>query len=111
MSNECPRLSPSKTVLRGSVHSSIEPTDRLGLYVICFIGMVGVALVCRIQLAYSPSIWTHLITALPPVLLACLLPVRLLRGWLTRSRSPSEAEAKQIEPPANSSGVIKQAAA
>jgi uncharacterized protein (DUF983 family) len=83
----------------------------LGFYVICFIGLVGVALVCRIQVAYSPSIWVHLVIALPTVLLACLLPIRLLKGWLARSRSCFEAEAKRIEPPANSSGVNKRAAA
>lgn len=110
MTNKSPSVSRRKTGSHGPVRSSTEPADRLGFYVIGFIGIVGVALALWIQLAYSPSIWTHLIAAVPPVLLACLLPI-LLKGWLMGSRSNFEAKAKRIEPPANTRGVKKQAAA
>lgn len=104
-------LSPSKTGVFGPAHASTEPKDRLGVYVMCFIGMVGVALACRIQIVYAPSMWAHLVIALPPVLLACLLPVWLLTRRLAKSRSRLGAEAKEIEVPANSSGASMQAAA
>lgn len=111
MTNKSLPLSPSKTGLNGPVHPPTEPKDRLGVYVICFICIVGVALVCRIQIAYSPSIWAHLLIALPPVLLACLLPIRLLNGWLTRSRFCRKAKAERIEIQENASGVNNRAAA
>ena len=87
MTDKSPPLSLSKRGSgRGLENSSAKPTDPLAFLLICFICLTGVALVCRIQVAYSPSIWVHLFIALPPVLLACLLPIRLLKGWLIRSR-------------------------
>lgn len=111
MNNRSSSMSHGQTEPSGPVRSSTLQTDRLGVYLICFIGIVGVALACRIQIAYSPSIWAHLVIALPPVLLACLLPVWLLTMRLAKSRSRLGAEAKQIEVPANSSGASMQAAA
>lgn len=69
--------------------NSTGQTDRLGLYVICSVCIIGIALVCRIQIAYSPSVWTHFFIALPPVVLACGLPIWLLKGWLSKSRVTS----------------------
>ncbi|MGV2052399.1 DUF983 domain-containing protein [Agrobacterium sp. 22-209-1] len=59
--------------------------------------LTGVALACLIQAGYSPSIWVHLFTALPPVLLICLLPLRPLKGWLMNSRFCMKAEAEGID--------------
>lgn len=73
----------------GPDQTSTGQIDRLGLYVICSVCIIGVALVCRIQISYSPSVWTHLFIALPPVLLACGLPIWLLKGWFSRSRVTS----------------------
>lgn len=110
MSKKSPIMSPRETVSRRPVNSSTEPTDRLGFYVICFIGIVGSALVCQIQFSYAPTIWSHLVIALPPVLLASLLFIWLLKGLQALSRSRFETEEKQNEAPAHSSGVLKQAA-
>lgn len=96
MTDKSPLLSPSKRGLgRGLENSSAKPTDRLAFFLICFICLTGVALVCQIQVAYAPSIWVHLFIALPPVLLACLLPIWLLKGWLIRSRPCFEAEERK----------------
>lgn len=120
MINEWPPLSPIKTGLRGLCpqcgqghlfngfmtvkpkcevcgidYSFNEPTDRLGFFVTCLISITGVALACRIQVAYSPSIWVHLFTALPPVLLTCLLPLRPLKGWLMNRRFCFTAEKEK----------------
>lgn len=111
MTNKSLPLSPGKTGFNGPVQSPTEPKDRLGIYVICFICIVGVALVCWIQIAYSPSVWAHLVIALPPVLLACLLPILLLKGWLTGSRLYMKDEAERIEIPEKASGVNIRAAA
>lgn len=98
MTDKSPPLSPSNSGLgQGLENSSAKPADRLAFFLICFICFTGVALVCRIQVAYSPSIWAHLFIALPPVLLACLLPIRLLKGWPIRSRFYFEAEERKID--------------
>lgn len=111
MTNKSLPLPPGKTGLHGPVHSPAGRKDRLGVYVICFICIVGVALVCRIQIAYAPSLWAHLAVALPPVLLACLLPILLLKGRLTRRRVCVEAKVEPIEIPENASAVNMRAAA
>lgn len=120
MINEWPTLSPIRTGLRGLCpqcgqghlfsgfmtvkpkcevcgvdYSSTEPTDRLGFIVACFICITGVALAFRIQVAYSPSIWVHLFTALPPVLVTLLLPLRPLKGWMMNRRFRFTAEKEK----------------
>lgn len=119
MTDEWHQLSPIKTGLRGlcpscgqghlfsgfltvrpkcdicgADYTFEKPTDRLGLFVFSSICLVGIALLLRIQLAYSPSIWVHLTTALPPVLLICVLPLRPLKGWLVANRICSEAKRR-----------------
>lgn len=108
MTNKSLPLSAGKTELHDPVQSPTEPKDRLG---VCFICIVGIALVCRIQIAYSPSIGAHLVIALPPVLLASILPIMLLKGWLTRSRFCMKAKARRIEIQENASGANSRAAA
>jgi len=123
MTNERPPLSSIKTGLRGLCpqcgqsqryvgfltvkpkcevcgldRSLAAPADRLAFFVICFIWVTGVALACRIQVAYSPSIWVHLFAAFPPVLLAYLLPLRALKGWLVNSRFCFTAKEGTIDP-------------
>lgn len=111
MTNKSLPLPPGKAGLNGPVHSPAGPKDRLGVYVICLICIVGVALVCGIQIAYAPSLWAHLVIALPPVLLACVLPILLLKGRLTGSQSCTKAKAEPIDIPENESGVNIRAAA
>ncbi len=123
MTTEWPPLSSIKTELRGPCpqcgqsqlyvgfptvkpecevcsrdRSLAAPADRLRFFVICFIWVTGVALACRIQVAYSPSIWVHLFAAFPPVLLACLLPPWALKGWLISSRFCFNAKEGKIDP-------------
>jgi uncharacterized protein (DUF983 family) len=57
----------------------------------------AVAVACWIEVAYSPSMWVHLFTSLPLVLLACLLPLRPLKGWLINSQFFFKAEEGKID--------------
>ena len=59
--------------------------DRAAMLVFGMVCAVGAALVGMIQLAYAPSITTHLFVALPPVTLACLLPLWLVKGWMAKT--------------------------
>lgn len=92
-----PTVKP-KCEVCGPDRSLAAPADRLAFFVICFIWVTGVALAWRIQVAYSPSIWVHLFAAFPPVLLACLLPLRALKGWLISSRFCFNAKEGMIDP-------------
>lgn len=68
---------------------------KLGRSVIGIIGVIAAALICRIQVGYSPAIWVHLATALPPALLVCALPLRPLKGWLISSQLFLKLEAEK----------------
>lgn len=73
-----------------SERASSQPWDHLALCVYCFIGLAAAALALRIQVVYAPSPWTHLLVALPPVFVACILPLRLLKVWLSRAKEAPE---------------------
>lgn len=103
--------SPSRTALNDPARSPTETVDRLGVYVMSSIGVVGVALVCGIQIAYQPPFQAHLLIALPTVLLTCLLPFGLLIGWRTRKRFRMQAKAERIEIPPNPVDVNNRVAA
>jgi len=67
-----------------------NPNDHLSAVVYWFLGLTGAALACRIHLAYAPSVWVHLLVGLPPVLIACVMPLRLLQGWLSRGHEEAK---------------------
>ncbi len=83
-----PTLSLARTGLKpkGEVcdldHSLAKRRDPLASFLIAFICATGMALACMIQFTYAPSMWTHLLIALPPVLLICLLSLRPLKAGL-----------------------------
>jgi hypothetical protein len=74
-----------------------KPSGHLSAVVYWFLGLTGAALACRIHLAYAPSVWVHLLVGIPPVLIACVMPMRLLQGWLSReheeAKRPSTAHS------------------
>jgi hypothetical protein len=75
----------------------VKPNDHLAAVVYWVIGVTGAALACRIHFAYAPSGWVHLLVALPPVLIACVLPMRLLQGWLSRGNEKSDRSSVESD--------------
>jgi uncharacterized protein (DUF983 family) len=44
------------------------------------------------ELAYEPSVWMHLLTTLPVMLLSCIPPIRPMKGMLVASQYFHKAE-------------------
>ncbi len=78
-------------------YSFADPADGPAFFVICFTCVPAVAVASWIEIAYEPAFWVHLVTSLPLILLACLLPLRPLKGWLVNSQFFYKAEEGKID--------------
>lgn len=81
----------------GLDYSFADPADGPAFFVICFTCIPAVAVACYIEVEYTPPIWVHLLTSVPLVLAACLLPLRPLKGWLVNSQYFYKAEEGKID--------------
>lgn len=69
-----------------------------------FFSMMGMALPVTafaiwLELTYDPPLWVHAVTTLPIVLVACILPLRFLKGALVASQYVNKAEEGRLAPP------------
>lgn len=122
MTSEWPPLPPARTGIRGLCprcgeghlfdgfltlkprceacsldYSFADPADGPAFFAICFTCVPAVAVACWIEVAFEPSVWVHLFTSLPLVLLASILPLRPLKGWLVNSQYFFKAEEGKID--------------
>lgn len=74
-----------------------DPADGPAFFVICFTCVPAVAFACWLEVSFSPPIWVHALISLPITLLACILPLRPLKGWLVNSQFFYKAEQGQID--------------
>jgi uncharacterized protein (DUF983 family) len=87
----------SRCEVCGLDYSFADPADGPAFFVNCFTCIPAVAFACWLEVAYSPPLWVHLITSLPITLIACLLPLRPLKGWLVNSQYFYKAEEAKID--------------
>ena len=52
-----------------------------------------------IELAYEPPLWVHAVTSLPFLLVACILPLRFLKGALAAAQYVNRAEEGRLAKP------------
>ena len=52
-----------------------------------------------IELAYEPPLWVHAVTTLPFLLVACILPLRFLKGALAAAQYVNRAEEGRLAKP------------
>ncbi len=120
--NEYPPLPPIRTGLRGLCprcgqghlfdgfltlkkkcevcdldYSFADPADGPAFFAICFTCVPAVAFACWLEVEFTPPIWVHAVSSLPVVLLACILPLRPLKGWLVNSQFFYKAEEGRID--------------
>lgn len=81
----------------GLDYSFADPADGPAFFVICFTCVPAVAAASWIEIAFNPPFWVHLVTSLPLVLLASILPLRPLKGWLINSQYFYKAEEGKID--------------
>ncbi len=68
------------------------PDDGPAFFVQCIIAFPLVFLLVWLQVAYNPPWWVLVFIGLPILLIACLLPLRPIKGWLVASQFVNRAQ-------------------
>ena len=64
-----------------------DPATGTAVFVNSFTFILVAVVICAwIEIALSPSLWVHILVSLPTILMACVLPLRPLKGWLVNSQ-------------------------
>lgn len=92
------KLAPRCNVC-GLDYSFADPADGPAFFVMMIMAWPITAFGVWIELAYNPPIWVHLVTTLPILLLASILPLRFFKGWLVASQYAHKAEEGRLETP------------
>lgn len=124
MTSRWPALSPAKTGIRGLCprcgqghifngflalkpeceacgldYGFADAATGIAFFVNGFTCALVVALACCwVEIVFSPSLWVHLSISLPLILLAGVLPVRPLKGWLVNSQFFYKARRGKFDP-------------
>jgi uncharacterized protein (DUF983 family) len=94
----------------GLDYSFANPADGPAFFVMTIMAIPAMALGVWIELTYEPSLWVHVVTTLPFLLLTCIPPIRPTKGMFVASqyfsqgrggafRDPGTGGEDQPEPP------------
>lgn len=125
-SYEWPPLPPSQTGLRGRCprcgqghlfqgfltlrrqceacgldYSFADTADGPAFFIMLIGGVPCMGFAVWLQMTFDPPVWVHLLTTLPVMLLFCLPPLRLMKGWLVASQYFHKAEEVRFAPGAD----------
>jgi uncharacterized protein (DUF983 family) len=81
----------------GLDYSFADAGDGPAVFVILFGGLVAVLAVLIVELAWRPPYWVHAMVGIPMVLVATLLPLRLLKSLLIALQFHHKAAEARIE--------------
>lgn len=122
-SRDWPPLPPSRTGLRGRCprcgqghlfhgllalrrecevcgldYAFADTADGPAFFVMLLGGVPCLAFAAWLQSVFDPPAWMHLVTTLPVMLLFCLPPLRLMKGWLAANQYFHKAEEVRFAP-------------
>jgi uncharacterized protein (DUF983 family) len=92
------KLAPRCNVC-GLDFSFADPADGPAFFVMMIMAWPITAFGVWVELAYSPPVWVHLVTTLPFLLIASILPLRFFKGWLVASQFRHKAEEGRWQAP------------
>lgn len=81
----------------GLDYSFADSGDGPAVFVILFGGLVAVVAVLIVELVWRPSYWVHAAVGIPVVLLATLLPLRILKSLLIALQFHHKAAEARID--------------
>lgn len=81
----------------GLDYSFADPADGPAFFAMTIVAVPALLFALWLQLSYEPSLWVHVVTTLPLTLIACLLLLRPLKGWLVCSQFFHKAEEGSID--------------
>lgn len=90
------KLAPRCNVC-GLDYSFADPADGPAFFVMMIMAWPITAFGIWIELAYNPPLWVHVVTTLPFLLAASILPLRFFKGWLVASQFRHKAEEGRLE--------------
>lgn len=92
------KLAP-KCEVCGLDYSFADPADGPAFFAICVACVPTIYFAVWAEITYQPSLWFHALVSLPIVVLGCLPPLRLLKGWLVASQFYHKAEEGRLVRP------------
>ncbi|KPH04864.1 DUF983 domain-containing protein (plasmid) [Rhizobium acidisoli] len=78
-------------------YSFADPADGPAFFAMSIAAVPALASALWIQFAFEPHIWVHLLVTLPATVLACVLLLRPLKGWLVCSQFFHKAAEGRID--------------
>ena len=82
----------------GLDYAFADPADGPAFFVMMTMAFPVTGLAIWIELAYDPPVWVHLVTSLPFLLVACILPLRFMKGGLIASQYINKAAEGRLAP-------------
>ncbi len=79
--------------------SFADPADGPAFFSTMFMSFPVLGFIWWLDANFEPPIWVHLVVSLPLLLLACILPLRPLKGWLVASQYFHKAEQGRLARP------------
>ena len=80
-------------------YSFADTADGPAFFAMMGMGVPVTAFGLWIELAYEPPVWVHAVTTLPFLLVACILPLRFLKGALAAAQYVNSAEEGRLAKP------------
>ncbi|GGC58465.1 DUF983 domain-containing protein [Chelatococcus reniformis] len=77
-----------------------DPADGPAFFVMMFACIPSVVFALWVETQFEPTLWVHLVTSLPVLLITCIPPLRPLKGWLVASQFFYKAEEGRLAAPA-----------
>ncbi|MBX5105057.1 DUF983 domain-containing protein [Rhizobium lentis] len=81
----------------GLDNSFADPADGPAFFAMSIVAVPALAFALWFQFTFEPAIWMHLIVSLPLSVIACILILRPLKGWLVCSQFFHKAEEGSID--------------
>ncbi|MBY2925593.1 DUF983 domain-containing protein [Rhizobium leguminosarum] len=81
----------------GLDYSFADPADGPAFFAMSIVAVPALALALWLQFTFDVRLWVHLVLTVPLTVLACILLLRPLKGWLVCSQYFHKAEEGRID--------------
>ncbi len=81
----------------GLDYSFADPADGPAFFIMIIMGIPAAGFGVWVEIMWEPSIWVHLLTSGPFMLLTCIPPIRFAKGMLVASQYVNKAEEVRFD--------------
>jgi uncharacterized protein (DUF983 family) len=83
----------------GLDYSFADPADGPAFFIMIIMGIPAAGFGVWVEIMWEPSVWVHLLTSGPFLLLTCIPPIRIAKGMLVASQYFHKAEEGRFAVP------------